>query len=402
MQQIELFQHQMEYIQSQAVHTAIVGGYGSGKSFVGIAKNVEMKLAMPNVPVGYYLPNYGLIRDMAFEKFTQYLEKRKIPHKLHETNKEFETPFGKIILRSMDNPSMIVAYETGYATIDEADVLPIRKMKTAFTNIVARNRAVNPSGINKLDFVSTPEGFGFLYDFFVKKEADFKKIIHAHTEANTSLPKDYVQNLKNTYTENQLKAYLYGQFVNITQDSVYSSYNREQHRHNEKLIDGEKIHVGMDFNIGNMNAVLFIKRDRKMFAFDEITGAFNTQSLCVQLKLKYPNRKIIINPDASGNNRNASGSSNIGILEKEKFTVICQKKNPIVTERVNAVNLAFEQGKLFIDDDACPTLAEALEKQSYDDSEVEPKPDKKSGFDHITEACGYSVHLNLYSNIYRR
>lgn len=397
MQQIELFTHQMEYMQSEATHTALVGGFGSGKSFAGISKTVEMKLAMPNITVAYYLPTYRLIKDMAFDKFKEYLDLRNIPYKLHETDKEFDTPFGKIVLRSMSDPNLIVAYETGYACIDEADRVAKTKINSAFINIIARNRAVNPTGRNKLDFVSTPEGYGFLYNFFKKPDPQ-KKIIHAKTEDNTKLSPDYIPNLKSQYSNNQLKAYLYGQFVNITQDSVYSSYNREQHRHDEKLIEGEKIYVGMDFNIGNMNAVLFIKREKKMFAFDEITGAFNTQSLCAQLKMKYPNRKIIINPDASGNNRNASGSSNIGILEKEKFTVIAPKKNPLVSERVNAINLAFEQNKLFVDDDACPSFAEALEKQSYDGD----APDKKSGFDHITEAGGYSVHLNLYSNIYRR
>lgn len=396
--QIELFSHQMEFIQSDATYTAIVGGYGSGKTFIGIAKTVEMKLSMPNIDVAYYLPTYPLIRDIAFKNFSEYLTLRNIPYKLHETNKEFTTPYGRIILRSMDNPSLIVGYETGYAIIDEADVLPIRKMQTAFDMIVARNRSVIPNGKNKLDFVSTPEGFKFMYKFFKKEANEHKKIIHAHTESNTSLPKEYIENLKNTYTTNQLKAYLYGEFVNITSESVYSSYHREEHRHNEKVIAGEILYIGMDFNITNMNAVVFIKRDKRMYAVAELPSAYNTQSLAEQLKASYPNHKLRINPDASGNARSTSGSSDFGILKKALFQVDAPKKNPKVSERVNAVNLAFERGQLFVDDDACPTLAEALEKQSYKDG----VPDKDSGYDHITEAAGYSVFINLFSSKYKR
>jgi len=394
--EIELFSHQMEFMESEATHTAIVGGFGSGKSFIGVAKTVEMKLQMPGVDVGYYLPTYPLIRDMAFQRFSEYLDLRKIPFSLHETNKEFDTPYGRIILRSMDNPAMIVAYETGYSLIDEADVVPRRKMDKAFTNILARNRKQLPNGQkNKIDFVTTPEGFGFMYDFFVKKEAPHKRIIKAWTENNTKLPPDYIENLKNTYTANQLKAYLYGEFVNIASDSVYSSYNRETHRSNETIIDGEVLYVGLDFNVTNMNAVIHVKRDKTYHAVAEIVKAYNTQSICEQLKLRFTGHNFIVNPDASGNARSTSGASNFSILKSAGFRVDAPKKNPPVIERVNAVNLAFEKKQYYVNDSACPVYAESLENQAYDS--VTNAPDKKSGYDHITEAGGYCIFRNLYS-----
>lgn len=397
--EIELFKHQLEFITSEATHTAIVGGFGSGKSFVGVAKAVEMKLQMPGVDVGYYLPTYPLIRDMAFQRFSDYLELRKIPYKLHETNKEFETPYGRIILRSMDNPALIVAYETGYAIIDEADVVPKNKIKTAFRNILARNRKPLPNGQkNKLDFVSTPEGFGFMYNFFVKDAAPYKKIINARTEDNTTLQPDYVENLKNSYTDNQLKAYLYGEFVNINSESVYNSYNRELHRSNESIIDGEMLYVGLDFNVTNMNAVIHVKRNNVMHAVGEIVKAYNTQSVCEQLKQRYVGHNFTVNPDASGNARSTSGSSDFSILKKEGLKVDAGKKNPNVKERVNAVNLAFEKGQYFVNDDACPVYAESLENQSYKDG----VPDKTSGYDHVTEAGGYCVFRNLFGKKIRK
>jgi phage terminase large subunit len=391
--EIELFKHQMEFMESTATYTAIVGGFGSGKSFAGVAKAVEMKLAMPGVAVGYYLPTYPLIRDMAFDRFSDYLTLRGIPFKLHETNKEFDTPYGRIILRSMDNPSLIVAYETGYAIIDEADVVPKNKIKVAFKNILARNRSKLPNnGTNKLDFVSTPEGFGFMYNFFVKEAKDYKKIINARTEDNTTLPLDYIDNLKNSYTANELKAYLYGEFVNINSTSVYSSYIRELHRHTEAILQGESLIVGLDFNVTNMNAVIHVKRANKLYAVGEIVAAYNTQSICEQLRIKYPSHNFIINPDASGNSRHSTGATDFGILKRAGFRIDAPRKNPLVNHRVNAVNLGFEQGLYFVDDVACPVYAESLEKQAYKDD----APDKTSGYDHITEAGGYSVYRNLF------
>jgi phage terminase large subunit len=393
--QIELFKHQLEFMKSKCTHTAIVGGFGCGKSFIGVAKTVEMKLAMPGVDVAYYLPTYPLIRDMAFQRFSDYLDLRKIPYTLHETNKEFITPYGRIIMRSMDNPSLIVAYETGYAIIDEADVVPKNKIKVAFRNILARNRANLPNGEkNKLDFVSTPEGFNFMYNFFVKEASNDKLLINAKTEDNTTLGDDYIENIKKNYTINQQRAYLYGEFVNIENDTVYGSYNREECRHNLTPITGELLYVGVDFNITNMNAVIHIKRDRNFYAVGEIAKAYNTQSICEQLKVMYPNHNITINPDASGNARNSnSTATDFSIFKKAGFKVDAPRKNPKVQERVNSLNLAFETKQYFIDDTACPIYAESLEKQSYKDG----VPDKTSGYDHITEAGGYSIYRNLFN-----
>lgn len=393
--QIELFKHQLDFMKSSATHTAIVGGFGCGKSFIGVAKTVEMKLSMPGVDVAYYLPTYPLIRDMAFQRFSDYLDLRKIPYKLHETNKEFATPYGRIILRSMDNPSLIVAYETGYAIIDEADVVPKNKIKVAFRNILARNRANLPSGEgNKLDFVSTPEGYNFMYNFFVKESSQQKLLINAKTEDNTTLGVDYVENIKKNYTINQQKAYLYGEFVNIENDTVYGSYKREEQRHDLQPIAGELLYVGVDFNITNMNAVVHIKRDKKFYAVAEIAKAYNTQSICEQLKVMYPNHNITINPDASGNARNSnSTATDFSIFRKAGFKVDAPRKNPKVQERVNSLNLAFETGIYFVDDTACPIYAESLEKQSYKDG----APDKTSGYDHITEAGGYCIYRNLFN-----
>jgi len=209
------------------------------------------------------------------------------------------------------------------------------------------------------------------------------------------LPAEYIENLKNTYTANQLKAYLYGEFVNIANDSVYSSYNREVNRSNENIIAGEVLYVGLDFNVTNMNAVVHVKRDKVFHAVGEITKAYNTQSICEQLKMKYQGHNFIINPDASGNARSTSGSSNFAILKAAGFRVDAPRKNPAVIERVNAVNLAFEKMMYYVNDDACPVYAESLENQAYDN--VTNAPDKKSGYDHITEAGGYCVFKNLFS-----
>ena len=186
---MEILSHQADFIQSNHTHTAIIGGYGSGKSFGGTLKIVLKKLAYPNIDVAYYLPTYGLIKDIAFPNISDLLNLQKIPFNLNKSDKEFITPYGKIIMRSMDCPELIVGFEVGYSIIDEADVISVSKMNESFKNIVARNRKKLPNGDkNCLDFVSTPEGFGFLYNFFVKNPSPEKLIIKASSLSNPFLP----------------------------------------------------------------------------------------------------------------------------------------------------------------------------------------------------------------------
>lgn len=392
---MRILKHQADFIQSNHTHTAIIGGYGSGKSFGGTLKIVLKKLAYPNIDVAYYLPTYGLIKDIAFPNISDLLNLQKIPFNLNKSDKEFITPYGKIIMRSMDCPELIVGFEVGYSIIDEADVISVSKMNESFKNIVARNRKKLPNGDkNCLDFVSTPEGFGFLYNFFVKNPSPEKLIIKASSLSNPFLPKDYIDTLRLSYTEAQLNAYINGDFVNLTSASVYN-FDRLAHDTDAIQLPNEMLYVGLDFNITNMNAVVHVKRNGKLYAVGEIAEAYNTQQVSEFLIENYPNHKIIINPDASGNQRSSSGASDFSILKQFGFEVNSPKKNPPVNERVNSVNLALQNGTYFVNTKKCPRFTESLENQAYKNG----VPDKSSGYDHITEAAGYSVYKNLYGKV---
>lgn len=398
--EIELLKHQIKFIKSEKRHTGLVAGYGSGKSYAGVFKTIKKKMQYKGIDVAYYLPTYPLIKDIAFPKFAEALEQLKIPFKLNRSDKEFITPFGRIILRSMDNPDLIVGYEVGYSLIDEADVLPTNKMKELFVKILSRNRKPLPNGdVNQLDFVSTPEGFKFLYDFFVKRPSEDKALIKGKTADNPFLPKDYIKALQDEYTPEQLQAYLNGEFINLTAGNVYRNYDRIKNQSRRTATDRDVLHIGMDFNITNMNAVVHIEENGVKIAVDEFVKAYDTQELCELIKRKYPNNKIIIYPDSAGKARSTSGKSDHEIIRSFRFVIRCGNQNPPVKDRVNKMNLSFcdkdQNRKYLVNDEQCPHYAEALEKQTYKNGE----PDKHSGFDHITEAGGYYIYNSSVKGI---
>ena len=390
---IKVLKHQKAFILSKAVHTGLVAGFGAGKTEAAIKKTIIKKLRYPQYPVAYYLPTYPLIKDIAYPKFSSILNEFNIKFELNKTDHEFNTIYGKIILRSMDKPESIIGYEVAYSLIDETDVVPIDKMRLVYSYIIARNRCKLPDNErNQTDIVGTPEGFKWLYKFFVKEAKRSKLLIKAKTTDNPYLPDGYIETLIDNYTSEQILAYIDGEFVNLNSGTVYKQYDRKLNHSNETFLKGEVLMVGQDFNITNMNSVIHVVREGKPIAIGEISGAYDTFEVTRILKERYPTNKIAIFPDASGKNRSTSGVSDLEIFKQAGFVVNGRSSNPFVRDRVNAMNLNFCDNSgvrnYLVNTDQCPVYTEALEQLGYKNGE----PDKTSGFDHITEAAGYFIY----------
>jgi len=390
---------QSEFILSEKRHTAFVGGFGSGKTFAGTFKTIFQLIELNKqsekpIPVAYYLPIYSLIENVAFPYIANVLDLANIKYQSNFSSKKIITEYGDIFLRSMDNPEMIVGYEVGYSLIDEADVLSIKKMNTAFKNIVARNRVKLPNGrINQTDFVSTPEGFGFLYDFFVKKESINKILINGKTSENKHLPKGYIDTLRESYTEQQLRAYLNGEFVNLSSGTVYNSFDRIANHSPREIKANDILHIGIDFNIGNMSAVIRVIDEDVSIAVDEIVKAYDTYQLCELIKDRYSSYRIFVYPDASGGSRKtSSGTSDFQVIQSFGFKIMSGKTNPSVRDRITTANVSFQNKKALINTFKCPSLTESYEKLAYKND----VPDKNSGFDHLTDADTYSLFFLNY------
>lgn len=381
---ISLLPHQKEFFKS-TVPTILVGGFGSGKSDAGAYKTIKNKLIYKDYKVAYYLPTYPLVRDIAFDKFTSILEKLGLKYKLNKSDKEINIDnYSSIIFRTMSEPETIVGYEVAYSLIDEADILPFDKMHIAYNKILGRNRSVENASI---DMVSTPEGFKFLYE---KANSGHFKVIRAKTTDNKFIPKNYIDQLKEQYPEQLLKAYLNGDFVNLTSGSVYF-FDRTKHNSDITHNQYDKLIIGQDFNIGGCCSVVYVQRGTSIIAVDEFISN-DTFEIVRNLKQKYPNNEIEIIPDASGTHGSTNASkSDIAILREAGYRINAPKKNPRVQDRVNTTNNLYEKNKLFINTNKCPNFTKAQEQQAYDKG----IPEKFSGagtIDDWNDAGTYPLH----------
>jgi hypothetical protein len=387
---------QKAFINCKEPYPAFIGGYGSGKTAAAIARAMALKIKFPEADIAYYLPSYPLVEDIVMRRFPELCERKGWPFKIRGgTSPHIEFPnAGRIIFRSLSHPESIVGYEVAHSICDELDTLPAEKARLAWNKVIARNRQKIEGWPNSVAVATTPEGFRFVYERWVKNPAQGYVMFKAKTIDNAdNLPDGYIDNLRNSYPENLLAAYLDGEFVNLTSGSVYHEFDRKLNGTAEKIRPGEPLHVGLDFNVNNMSAVVGVIRDGNPLILDELTQIRDTPTMARALRERYQGHSITIYPDASGGSHKSVNASlsDISILRSEGFTVLSHSKNPAVRDRVLAVNnLIHNQGarRLKINFDKCPTLVAGLEQQAYDKN---GNPDKANGTDHLNDALGYFI-----------
>lgn len=396
-------QHTFAFCTEQ--YPAFVGGYGSGKSHAAYARLVSKKLKYPMCDVAYYLPTYDLMKRIGFPRLQAELVRKGIPYVLNQSDKVIKVKngdWGNIILRTLDQPHRIVGYEVADSVADEIDILPTDKAEDAWRRIIARNRQKKPdNSLNTAGVVTTPEGFKFVYERWKNKpRGPHYRLIRAPTYTNQkNLPKGYVAGLREDYPPQLIDAYIEGNFVNMTSGSVYPNFDRVLNSSNEEVISNDKekeaLHIGVDFNVGKMSAVVFVlRRDDTPHAVAEFSNLLDTPALISSIKNRYDGHQINIYPDASGNSRKSvnASESDIALLTAAGFHVCANKRNPFVKDRVLSMQtmLLSNDGKrrMFVNVAKCPRFVETLEKQAYD---VNGEPEKRRDLDHPGDAGGYFI-----------
>jgi hypothetical protein len=397
---------QARFLALEAKYRAFVAGFGSGKTWVGGAGLCQHAWEWPKINSGYFAPSYPQIRDIFYPTIEEVAFDWGMSVDIHQGNHEVSLYAGgqyrsTILCRSMEKPGEIVGFKIGKALIDELDVMKAEKAATAWRKIMGRMRYKVDGLRNGIDVTTTPEGFKFVYQQFVKALRDkpqlaaLYKMVQASTYENAkNLPEDYIPSLRESYPPQLIAAYLRGEFTNLTSGSVYPNFDRVLNHTPETIKEGETLHVGMDFNVLNMTAVVNAIRGGLPLTLAELTKVRDTPTMARMIRERFRDKghAVVIYPDASGKNtssKNAS-ESDLTILRQAGFTIVVEDDNPAVKDRVNAVNAMIlnDRGerRWKINTDACPDTTEAFEQQAYDKN---GEPDKKTGHDHPPDAQGY-------------
>lgn len=243
--ELRLLKHQMKFLtnflesETQPWAEAIVSGFGAGKTFTLSSTALILMMRTPGINIGVYSATFDLLRLVNLPSVIELCDALQIKQRTNKADMITAFPdYGsKIIFRSMDNPSRIIGYEHAYAFVDELDTLTTIKAEESWNKIIARNRQKLPNFFceksnkqiqlkNKIGVGTTPEGFKFCYKKWDKDPSPGYRQIKAKTADNIHLPAEYVNNLRESYSDQLIEAYLNGEYVNLTGNSVYHAFDR--------------------------------------------------------------------------------------------------------------------------------------------------------------------------------
>lgn len=412
---VKLLKHQFEFVDDTYTrYLGLIAGFGAGKTKSFCMKAIH--LASLNIGhTGALLEPIGnMINDVLVPMFEECLQEVGVQYTFKASplpvfKLRFKRGTTTILMRSGENYRRLAGLNLAFFGVDEIDTINKNTAWPMWRMLQSRLRQGN---VYQGFCTTTPEGFNWAYEFFVVDgHKDDRKVIRAKTQDNIFLPPDFIQSLLDNYPAELIKAYLDGEFVNLTSGTVYYKFDR-QLNHSDYTVDdllnenepkrdiyGQKLplpplHIGMDFNINKMAAVIHIIDDLGPIAVDEVIGARDTEDIINLIKERYPQFKINVYPDSSGKSRDTSNAAqtDITLLQRAGFGVYYNSTNPAVKDRINSMNMALCDNngirRYRINTKKCKQYTEALEQQVYDKF---GQPDKAHDKDHPNDAGGYFI-----------
>jgi hypothetical protein len=309
-----------------------------------------------------------------------------------------ETP---ILVRSSEQD--IVGTNAAWAIADELDTISPAKARHVWQQLTQRIRV---GKVNQLCATTTPEGYKFLWEYFLQEPKGspelqaHRRLITASLFTNPHVSDEYIRNLLLSHTPEQQRARIHGEFVNLHNSRVYQYFDRQGH-HVDTTMDAfgnADLWIGMDFNIDKMAAVIGVYLPNQLLILDELIGTKenpirDTPEMIARIKKRYPNRRVHVCPDSSGQNRDTAGwETDLTLLQKEGWALHHERVQPAIDLRISNVNRLFYNGTIeppnpplcYVNTKLCPLTVKTLEQQPWDKND---KPLK----DGVTDALGYLV-----------
>ena len=198
----DLLPYQRDFVTDfEHKYVGFCGGYGSGKTHSLVIKQLLLCFRSQGFTHLFLEPTIPLIDDVALPKWNELLEKYGIPHTFKVSPRPVfklllpggETP---ILLRSMENYERLIGVNAASIASDETDTTRAELAEKAMIRLQGRVRVGN---CPQIVAGSTPEGYGWMYNFFEEQKADNKRLYRGKSEDNPYLDPGFVEDLKTKY-----------------------------------------------------------------------------------------------------------------------------------------------------------------------------------------------------------
>jgi len=385
---VQLTLPQSEIFLSSSRFVSVVAGRRFGKTFLSTGKILEQAVKAPNRNVWYVAPTYGAAKEIAWDMLIHTIPPEYV-YKTNESSLTLRLINGSVIaLKGAEKPNNLRGRALDFVVMDEfADMRP-----EAWYEVLRPSLSDRQGGAM---FIGTPKGRNHFYDLWAKgvDGANDWESFQYTTLDGGNVPPEEIEAARADLDNRTFNQEYCAEFVTYA-GLIYYGFSRE-----DSVLDigddNGTLHVGMDFNLDPMSAVICIRKGEKLYAVDEIVMfGSNTDEMVAELKDRYGNRNVIIYPDPASRQRktSAGGRTDLSILQNAGFSVKAKNAHALVRDRINAVNSRLLSGDgerhLFVSS-KCKQTIKSLERQTY--KEGTSVPNKDDGFDHMNDALGYLV-----------
>jgi len=378
---------QAQVATSDARFRVLVAGRRFGKTHLGM-RELARFARVPNKTVWYIAPSYRMAKQIIWTPLKQKLMDMNWVEKKDESDLRLDLVNGSTIaLRGADNPDSLRGNKLWFAMLDEtADIA-----EETFYEVI-RPALADEQG--HALFAGTPKGTGnWFYDIYTRYQNHPDWSQHAFTTLEGgNVSEDEVENARSMLDTRTFRQEFEAKFETWAGIVMYNWSRLYEDPYEGPTTD---LHIGVDFNINPMSAVVYVKTATGLHAIDEIViPGSNSDELCDEIKTRYPHSRITAYPDPAGVQRktSAGGRTDIQILQNAGFVCLYRRKHPAVRDRINSANSLLkntnDENRLQIDP-KCKTLITAFEKLTY--KEGTSQIDKNSGYDHMVDAATYCI-----------
>ena len=388
-----LTQPQTTVINSGARFRVLVTGRRFGKTYLAI-NEIAKFASQPNKKVWYVAPTYRQAKTICWSELKDKLIRHKWVKGINHSdltitlrNKSTITLRGSEIFDALRGVGLDMVIFDEFSDINKEAWYEVLRPTLSDTNGHAL-------------FCGSPRGFGnWSYELFKMGETNKEWESFKYTTLEGGqVPDEEIEQAKQDLDIRTFQQEYEATFVNYS-GMIYYNFSRDKNLIDKYNRNSLVLHIGLDFNVDPMCAVVSVIENEKVIVIDEIQiYSSNTNEMCEEINNRYKDKKIVVYPDPSARQRktSAGGLTDLAILKNFGFDVKCRNTAPLVRDRINSVNSKLKnvagKNNLYILN-SCKNVIKSIERQIY--KEGTHIPDKDSGFDHMNDALGYLIEFNF-------
>lgn len=400
------------------------GGFGSGKTFIGSLRGLTFALQWPGCRGLVGAASQDLLDGTTKVKYLEHMANIGLKEDVHwwYADRKQTIVFrngSQIRFKTLSDWSQFRSTEFTWIEIEEASLIDEKTFKELIARVREQKRESWKGYFRSIFLHTNPQGArGWMYKMFHNPKTKIKnfRAVIASTKENHHLGTNYVENLEELYSADEIQELLEGIDVDNDNTIAFPNFNALNIVHNLAYDPQYPLILSCDFNYNPMCWYLmqYIEHEGRWNILRELIDQnVLTSDMCKRILPiieEYKTRRLTIMGDSHGRDKKTNGSDYQVMLSffndmGYDCTLQVQKANPRIKERLSTLRAYICNGKmvrrLYVDD-SCEKLLYNFDEAKNNlatgglkeptDKEIQENIAKKFLI-HPIDAVSYPIHF---------